>query len=105
MQVEYYSGNGYAYLWYPGNTMVVKSSYREETENGDICFFYSSRVYNPATGRYGGEETCQSNEEFWERVQESTSGDPFGLEAEGDVPFTLPRERQTLEALRSRAGV
>lgn len=104
-QVEYYAADGSAYLWYPGNEEVVRSSYREDTAAGETCFDYATNVFNPDNGEYGGvREWCDPTEIFWDKASQSAEGDIFGLETRTRVPFVLDRLFTTLEALRDRVG-
>lgn len=93
-QIEYFSANGLAYLWYPGNRGAVPSQWRLEARSGTgettICFKYPRRGYNPVTKKYGGNWVCRLFSVFWSHTNgEPTVGDIFGLST-GTVPYPLP---------------
>lgn len=106
-QIEYVAGDGSAYLWYPGNSTVVASQWRIATgprrfSARDLCQTFPADSFNPATQRNGGSEECQFLETWLIGVQETVSGDPFGL-GKGAVPWVLAKDEPgTLAALIAR---
>jgi hypothetical protein len=97
-QIEYYSEDGRAYLWYPGNVRtnvgryVIRESMEPFGDFGDragvlICFDYGPNSYNPSTGKSGGEE-CTSAYAFIASIRGKRQGDVFNL-ASGGIPFTM----------------
>jgi hypothetical protein len=52
-QVEYLSPGGSAWLWYPGNSVILPGKWKRSGEN--ICFAYTANSYNPVTGHKGGD--------------------------------------------------
>lgn len=101
-QIEYYSPDGHAYLWYPGNDKPVVGTYdlRQSMEPlnifGDkagvvICFNYGPESYNPSTGKVGGEE-CQSAYAFIAAIRGKRQGDVFKLMS-GALPFVMTKDK------------
>ncbi|WP_288587154.1 hypothetical protein [uncultured Methylobacterium sp.] len=119
MQIEYSSTDGKVYLWYPGNQAILPGQWKAEpyyvefVENGralrrvdeaKVCFRYGPNTFNPATGHVGAGWQCAPLAELNRYQAQTASGDVFGLRTRTEVPFVLPRERMTLDALRSRIG-
>jgi hypothetical protein len=102
-QVEYLDPGGAAFLWYPGNSVIVPSEWRIAAAETDaiICFRYGSNTYNPATRQAGGNWECRSASRQAARAVERTNGDPFGLARRRAVPYVLSRERATMAELKS----
>lgn len=102
-QVEFLSSAGRTYLLYPGNTGIVKGSWRldrtEETGVFNICFRYPSNSYNPATGQAGGGWECQIAGFYFAGLSEVVPGDLLGLSRRSAFPFVLSRGRTSVEAL------
>ena len=96
VQVEYFSTDGRAFLWYPGNFRVVPGEYRYRVafyEDGEarvsrLAFRYPSRSYNPVTGRRGGSWSERNQSSLANRVVSYVEGDVFDLSS-GRVPFRL----------------
>lgn len=96
IQIEYFSPNSKAYLWYPGNSRAVPSLYRYMGWNYDkdaatpsnistVQFLYPGASYNPVTKEYGGQwEDSPRNQR--ERLVASKPGDVFNLSS-GRVPY------------------
>jgi hypothetical protein len=105
-QVEYTSANGEAFLWYPGNAVILSGYWKIETAAPygapQLCFSYGEATYNPSTGRGGGGWQCAWARDYWQRIVEARNGDYLGLEARRAAPFWLSREPTTLDDLRSR---
>ena len=89
-QIEYFSPNGRAYLWYPGNRRPVPSFWKLRPNNNryEICFKYPTSSYNPATKDYGGYWECQDLAIYAKRIVEIADTDLFKL-ATGRLPFRL----------------
>ncbi|MCB1518367.1 MAG: hypothetical protein KDJ19_12215 [Hyphomicrobiaceae bacterium] len=104
-QVEYLSSRGKAYLWFPGNSRIVKGEWivLSETDNASspllMCFNYGENSYNPVTGQRGGWE-CQALPDYLDDLKEQTSGDMFGLARRSRVPFVLNTVPTTLQQLK-----
>jgi hypothetical protein len=101
-QVEYLTGDGRAYLWYPGNTVVLSG--RWKAAGDDICFAYSNGSYNPVTGKTGGGFECMPHRLWWGVVDERMKGDVLGLQGRKRVPFKLSPARTTLAKLVARVA-
>jgi hypothetical protein len=101
-QIEYMRPNGRAYLWYPGNRVVVPSFWRAEAIRGlaSICFLYPLRSYNPVTRQLGGRWECRPERVWARHVVEVARGDIFGLSRRAATPFPLPREPLSFSELR-----
>src|SRR5690349_3582836 len=84
-QVEYLSPSGGAWLWYPGNAVIVPGKWKRAGK--DICFAYTSGSYNPVTGHQGGGWECMEYRLWWWAIDERVQGDPLGLEGRTKVPF------------------
>lgn len=100
-QIEYLAEGGEAFLWYPGNRVVLKG--RWALEDRDICFAYGQNTFNPVTGHQGGGWECMPFELYGSAVAERMRGDVFALENRRAVPFSLDPQRTTLEQLLSRS--
>jgi len=108
-QVEYLQASGGAYLWYPGNKIVLPGRWKMEagtpTEPAQICFRYGPNTYNPVTHVYGDVWECERVAVYAAVLAEQTKGDVFGLAHRGTVPFVLQRGQSTLEQLAQQAGM
>jgi len=113
-QISFYRGDGVEFLWYPGNSQVLRGQWsviEEEVgfspdgiekfvaDAGKICFEFGKNTYNPATKRIG-EKECENAGIHEAYVSERQEGDVFGLANVTDVPFVLSRERTSLAALK-----
>jgi len=99
-QIEYFSPDGMAFLWYPGNRRAVPA--RWKLVKGDasyaICFMYPKRSYNPLMKQSGGDWKCVSLG-FWAReIVEVRSKDIFSLST-GKLPSRLHRYQTTFDDL------
>ena len=101
-QIEYVTTSGKAFLWYPGNDVILEGRWKREGEN--ICFAYGENTYNPATGTQGGGWECMPFNIYWWVVEERMPDDIFALEGRGAVPFKLNPARTTLEKLLARVS-
>ncbi len=86
-QVEFYSPDGRAFLWYPGNAKAVPGRWMINGE--DICFLYGRQYLNPVSGKWGGEWNCSNIARWSERFVDTIAGDAFGLSGPA-LPFRLP---------------
>lgn len=93
-QIEYVSPEGGAFLWYPGNSIILPG--RWKLEDGRMCFSYGPNTYNPVTGTRGGAWECASVERYFQPITERAKGDVLRLEGRDAVPFELPREQTSL---------
>jgi hypothetical protein len=102
-QIEYYSADGHAYLWYPGNlttnigTYVVRKSLDPifmvsmGPPGAVVCFDYGPTSHNPSTGQTGGEE-CTPAYGFLAKIRGKRQGDVFGLTS-GNLPFVMDKDK------------
>jgi hypothetical protein len=109
-QIEYVGPRGlWAFLWYPGNRVVVPSQWRLTTVGGEPgkCQLWPARSYNPVTGQVGGWE-CSPQSRWAGKVVEVANGDIFGLAHDPGrpyaTPFPLPREPLSFSQLRQMMG-
>ncbi|WP_029041523.1 hypothetical protein [Cucumibacter marinus] len=112
-QVEYLSRRGRAYLWYPGNTGMVKGRFKidvmhlpvDKTPNSPlyslvvICFKYGANTYNPITKTRGGDWECMPYSFYRDADRDIVSGDPFRLSKRRNVPFVLSRDKTSFSRL------
>ena len=102
-QVELLAEDGWSYLWYPGNRVIVRGQwtlhhwYREYA----ICFRYGAAVLKPKTKDPWDSFDCTLLTEYAPTVAETRQGDPFDL-ASGRLPFVLVRDQTTIDALLQR---
>lgn len=99
-QVEYLTPNGRAYLWYPGNSVIVAGKWKKT--GNQMCFAYGADTYNPATGQRGGDWECMPFRLWWASLTERLKGDVLALEGRKAVPFKLKRNYVRLPALVRR---
>lgn len=111
-QIEYTSADGVAYLWYPGNKIILRGQWyirdddvgftngdqRFEATAGRICYYYGPGTYNPATNR-GDKPECQNAGIHEARVVDSRPGDVLGLSKASVAPFVLGGDSTTIDAL------
>ena len=91
-QVEYLSPGGGAWLWYPGDAMIVPGKWKRAGK--DICFAYTANGYNPVTGHTGAGWEYMEYRLWWWAIDERVQGDPLGLEgraANGNMKAALKR--------------
>ena len=102
-QVEYLSGNGKTYLLYPGNSVIVRGSWKlVKTDNPrvfDMCFKYPSNSYNPSTGQNGGSWECRPAGFYLRDISDRQNGDFLGLAKSKEVPFVLAKKKTRLTDL------
>jgi len=101
-QVEYLSRQGEAFLWYPGNSVILAGRWKRE--GSSICFAYDGNTYNPVTGHIGGSFECMPFALHQSGIRERVAGDLLNLERRVDAPFRLSKSQTTLEALRAKIG-
>jgi hypothetical protein len=117
-QVTYISPGGKAFLWYPGNTVILESRwtmgerrdsfvYRHPHGAGQsfhmqmtamICFQYSGTSANPVTGNRTGRE-CFTPRSWQQTLVESKPGDTLGLARMKSPPFPLSKAKVSIEDL------
>lgn len=90
-QVEFYTGNGRTYLWFPGTKRVVQG--RWKSQGKAVCFSYKSMA--------GGKWQCITTGTLQSLIVDTARGDVFGL-SKGRAPFTLPSGRTSIKALRAK---
>jgi hypothetical protein len=102
-QVEYIAPNGKTHLFYPGNSVIVKGSWKltkTKTPNVfDMCFRYPSNSYNPTNGQKGGAWECQPAGFYLRDVVETADGDVLGLAKRDAVPFVLSKKKTRFNSL------
>ncbi|GGF81955.1 hypothetical protein SAMN05216376_117100 [Mameliella alba] len=87
-QVNYIRGDGKAWLWYPGNTVVVPEMWKIEGGGTSLCWSHPSNSYNPVTRETGGGFTCSPRLFTARTVVAHLPGDPFKLSS-GKIPYRL----------------
>jgi hypothetical protein len=101
-QIEYISSEGGAYLWYPGNSIILPG--RWKLEDGRMCFSYGPNTYNPVTGTRGGAWECAPLDFYFRPITERAKGDILALEGRHAVPFELGREPTSLAEMVEKVG-
>ena len=121
-QVEYHTADGRAFLWYPGNPIILAGRWRvEEIPNapklwetppgsGNIvertlfqpCYRYGPNTYNPVTRNYGDNWEC-SAPSLLTGIEEKREGDLFRLARGGPVPFVLAKRKYSYDELLAAA--
>lgn len=119
-QVTYIAADGSAFLWYPGNRVILPSRWAivqqrqhfmyDHPELGRmqsmestavICFQYAGTSANPVTGNTSGLECANSS--VWQRYHhDSRQGDVLGLSTMVTPPFPLSKDKSTLALLLRR---
>jgi hypothetical protein len=109
-QIEYVGPRGlWAFLWYPGNRVVVHSQWRRTTYAGlpGKCQIWPENTYNPTSNRPGNVE-CTTERAWQARIVEVANGDIFGLahdpRAVRPTPFPLPSEPLTFAQIKQMVG-
>lgn len=104
-QIEFHDPEGFAMLWYPGNTVIVPSYWKIDSTGyePEICYLYPSSSFNPVTEEFGGDWDCRGlegsiNGNDW------YEGDPFNLRSSA-LPFVLRRDGSSLEEIAIKAGI
>jgi hypothetical protein len=110
-QVSYLRPDGASFLWYPGNSIVLKSGWKLEervtarptpSTFAALCYQHGENTYNPVTKQRGGLWECLPAH-VWASVRvERADGDVFGLATRSAVPFRLSREQTTIAALQQK---
>jgi len=113
-QVEFTSADGRAFLWYPGNSVILPGAWKIDRmtrtlggmprEHTVLCFRYTENSYNPATGHSGADWECNMAYFYINKARrtESVGGDVLGLATMGRPPFKLTRDKTTLAELAAR---
>jgi hypothetical protein len=100
-QVSYLGAGGKAYLWAPGNDMVLSGNWRIDPRATSprsalayvaVCFQYGSST----------QWDCRPAELFERITMDHADGDVFGLEGRTAVPFRLARDRTNIAMLQQR---
>ena len=120
-QVTFIAADGRAFLWYPGNTVILPSRwtiserkdsflYRHPGGAGQsfhmlqtavICFQYGPNTYNPVTGNRSRPECGTPG--TWQRTHfDERPGDPLGLARMKAPPFVLDKQKTTFDDLIAR---
>lgn len=119
-QVTYIAADGRAFLWYPGNRIILPSRWTivqrrqhfmyDHPELGRmqsmestavICFQYAGTSANPVTGNTTGLECA--NSAVWQKYHhDSRQGDVLGLSTMVTPPFPLSKDKTTLASLLQR---
>ena len=107
-QVEYYLETGVSFLWYPGNTVILRGDWKVErgsNRQNNLCHRYPTNSYNPVTKVRGGNWECSNLAVQQNDIQNRIVGDPFDLRS-GKVPFVFERRKQVrLSELAQKAGL
>jgi hypothetical protein len=97
-QISYVGPRGlWAFLWYPGNDVVVPSRWQLASVAGQPgkCQLWPEGTHNPTRPGPGNVE-CSTQARWAGKVVEVANGDIFGLAHDPgrryQVPFRLPRE-------------
>jgi len=77
-QIEYLSSDGNAYLWYPGNSIILKGKWAV-IENQLIAFSFQQGTYNPVTNEKMDSWSFRELEFFVETINGKREGDVFKL--------------------------
>ncbi|MGX5777102.1 hypothetical protein [Methylorubrum zatmanii] len=116
-QIEYAGADGSVYLWYPGNSTILRGQWKPRQvfveyfvngkllrrfENSQVCFRYGAGTYNPATGHTGDGWECQPFQAYRKHIAETKRGDFLRMKTRFEVPFVLSKEKFSLAALRAR---
>lgn len=91
-QVNYLTAGGQAYLWYPGNSVILPEDYKRDVVAGRqaLCWRHRRNTYNPVTKQRGGAFACTPLDMARKTIVAEVSGDPFKL-ASGTLPYRLDR--------------
>lgn len=117
-QVEYLSSSGRAYLWYPGNTGIVKGRYKvdkmtlplDRSRNSKMvtiktmCFKYGLNTYNPVTKQRGGAWECIPYSIYADETVDVTKGDIFRLSKRRQVPYVLGKKKASFSRLLKKCN-
>lgn len=96
-QIEYLAADGTAWLWYPGNRVILQGAWK--TEVGSMCFRYGANTFNPVTGHTGAGWECAPLAIYRSTLTESRTGDLLGLKGRGKVPYALGSTRVDLDSV------
>ena len=113
-QISYMAPDGAAFLWFPGNPVVVRGRWALRETGGatstslpesqaSLCFDYGRNTVNAWSRQRGGEE-CVPAEIRARLTLEGSQGDIFGLSRRTEVPFVLPTSPTTFADIRKRIG-
>ncbi|MEM0907703.1 MAG: hypothetical protein AAGJ94_10090 [Pseudomonadota bacterium] len=104
-QVEYVGSDWRVYLWYPGNTSVVKGLWKLDRDPllpfiETMCFQYVTRSRRTGLSRLT-RWSCSPFGAYRSDVRDFAEGDVFGL-AGGRLPFELDDRLTSIEQLQSQ---
>jgi hypothetical protein len=124
LQVSYASPDGSAYLWFPGNMVVLKGQWKVEratqltggfvfvrigenlvkhdVDAAQICFMYGANTVDAVSQRPGGRWQCQGWNYFKSVAREHKKGDIFGLATRSTAPFILSKEEDKIINLQRK---
>lgn len=107
-QVEFLAANGSAFLWYPGNRVLVVGRWEtrdfDSPYSPDMCFKYGGNTYNPVTKTVGGNWTCRHGRGFIRQANGIVRNDIFDLQS-GRIPFVMPKgPKLSFPSLLQKAG-
>lgn len=102
-QVAYHSPNGKVYLWYPGNTEVLKGDWKT-AKPFQMCYRYDSRSLNPHAQQPGGRWVCRHAlmMSFGLGAQHERKGDVFGLATRNNPPFVSRKGKEQLDEILAK---
>ena len=100
-QIGYTSAGGDAYLWYPGNAVVLPASARSAATRSATA---TAPTYNSVTGQSGSGYECIPMARHDSIVVNTAKGDIFDLHGRRRPSFRLGRARTTLLAVLGRCG-
>jgi hypothetical protein len=93
-------------LWHPGRGKVIPGFWTldDGSARRSICFLYPDARTFVDYENIDDEDAddlnyCTSLGAFADSVSEVTAGDPFGLAARQEVPFSLRRQETTVDDL------
>lgn len=102
-QVSYYAPDGRIYLWYPGNTVVLKGEWKA-LKPSKLCFKYGANTYNPYANQPGGQWVCRPLQLllFGQGASEDRKGDVFGLAKRATPPFVSQKGQQQFREITAK---
>lgn len=113
-QISYMAPDGTAYLWFPGNAVILRGRWTMRNTGGyaayagrpvarmSVCFDYGPGSVNAFDG--GAGERCIPADPLARLTRERADGDVFGLQQRREAPFVLPPKATTIAEVRARLG-
>ncbi len=91
-QVNYIGQNGKAWLWYPGNRVVLPEVWKLAKANSQsaMCWRHPQNSYNPVTKQNGGDFACAPLALQQKANVAVIDGDTFNLQS-GKIPYVLKK--------------